>query len=304
MGDVTFGVKVSEELKKQLEDLQKDSGLRTGKDFMQQLLNSYVLEKTKESIPAVAEDLKELQTLTQRINNIYLNLGYRIENINQAQEKEKQELLQSKDSIITDLQARIEILRAENDTLNNNYSEAVNIKIELDQRVNELTESNNNIKALIEEYKGKNDMLLSQLKQFEKYPEQLENAKGLLADSQSRNVELTNTIKNKDFAIEKLNSEVETVKQDKEKIVRELNTKHSTELEAVKEKAELLKDKAILELQKQQQQELQELQHKHTTEIEQYQAKYKQLLEQLEKVKTSTPKNNTAAVKTSHKPKV
>jgi len=70
MSDVTFGVKVPEELKLQIDNLIKDSGLRTGKDFMQSLINSYVLEKTKESLPEVAEDLKELQSLTQRIDNI------------------------------------------------------------------------------------------------------------------------------------------------------------------------------------------------------------------------------------------
>jgi hypothetical protein len=33
--DVTFRVKMPEKFKKQLEDLQKNSGLKIGKDFMQ-----------------------------------------------------------------------------------------------------------------------------------------------------------------------------------------------------------------------------------------------------------------------------
>ena len=43
--DVTFRVEMPEELKKQLEDLQKNSGLRTEKDFMQQLVNVYLVEE-------------------------------------------------------------------------------------------------------------------------------------------------------------------------------------------------------------------------------------------------------------------
>ena len=43
--DVTFRVKMPEKLKKQLEDLQKNSGLKIGKDFMQQLVNVYCLEE-------------------------------------------------------------------------------------------------------------------------------------------------------------------------------------------------------------------------------------------------------------------
>lgn len=169
MSDVTYGVKVPEELKKQLEDLQKDSGLRVGKDFVQQLVNSYVLEKTKENIPEVAEDLKELQILTQRINNIYLNLGYRIENVTKAQQEQQEKELSKKDSIISDLQNKIETTTEKKNIITEEYNIIVNKNDEYRTRVNELTESNNNIKALIEEYKRKNDMLLSDLQEFKEY---------------------------------------------------------------------------------------------------------------------------------------
>lgn len=134
MADTTFGVKVPEELKEQLQKLIGDSGL-TGKDFMQSIVNIYQVEKTKESMPLVAEDLKELQTLTQRINNIYINLGYRIDNIMQGKETEIGVQLQARENIIIDLQSKNESMKEEVEKINANYSNIVNINNELKQRL-------------------------------------------------------------------------------------------------------------------------------------------------------------------------
>lgn len=287
MSDVTFGVKVPEELKKQLEDLQKSSGLRTGKDFMQQLVNIYQVEKAKESIPVVAEDLKELQTLTQRINNIYLNLGYRIESINKAQEEEKTKMLKDKDSIIKNLQTKIEDLKDQNDNLNNDNSEKVNLINDLYQRVNQLTNSNDSIKALNDEYKSKIDTMAGIVEQYKGYKDTNEELNKLLADSQTRNIELDNSIKEKDIVIEKLNSELAMVKKANEKTVQELNTKHNEFIQSVKDKAELQREKEILELKSQHQEDKQELQNKYNKQIEEYQNKYKELLKELEQKKAS-----------------
>jgi DNA repair exonuclease SbcCD ATPase subunit len=303
MSDVTFGVKVPEELKKQLEDLQKNSGLRTGKDFMQQLVNTYQVEKAKDSIPVVAEDLKELQTLTQRINNIYLNLGYRIESINKTQEEEKTKILKDKDSIIQDLQAKVEDLQVKNNSLNNDNSEKVNLINELYQRVNQLTNGNDSIKALNDEYKSKIDTMAGIVEQYKGYKDTNEELNKLLADSQTRNIELDNSIKEKDIVIEKLNSEIVVVKKANEKTVQELNTKHNEFIQSVKDKAELQREKAILELKSQQQQEKEELQSKYNKEIEEYQNKYRELLKEMEQKKaprtTTTRKKQTSNTKTT-----
>ena len=44
MKDVTFGVKVPEDLRDEINGLMKDSGL-VGKEFMQQLVDVYMLEQ-------------------------------------------------------------------------------------------------------------------------------------------------------------------------------------------------------------------------------------------------------------------
>lgn len=286
MSDVTFGVKVPEELKRQLEELQKN--FRTGKDFIQQLVNIYQVEKTKESIPTVAEDLKELQTLTQRINNIYLNLSYRIEGINKVQEEEKQELLKSKDFIITDLQTKIETLKAENNALDNTCSNQVNSINDLYEKVNQLTQNNDSIKALNEEYKSKIDTMAGIVEEYKNYKITNEELNKLLADSQTKNVELNNNVKEKDYVIEKLSGEVDAIKKDTENKIQQLNTKHDEVIRVVKEKLEIENDRAILELKLHNQKEQQEIQHKYNQEIQEYQNKYKELLKELREKKPSS----------------
>ena len=58
-------------------------------------------------------------------------------------------------------------------------------------------------------------------------------------------------------------------------------------------------DKALLKLQKEQQEQLSQNQLKHNAEIQEYQSKYKSLLEELEKKKKPTPrvKKDSAAGK-------
>jgi len=289
MSDVTFGVKVPEELKLQIDNLIKDSGLRTGKDFMQSLINSYVLEKTKESLPEVAEDLKELQSLTQRIDNIYLNLGYRIDNITKAQQEQQQQLLGKKDSIILDLQGKIELLSTSKYSLIEENNNIVNLNNEHIQRVNELTEGNNNIKALNEEYKNKIDTMAGIVEEYKGYKVENETVKALLTSQQTDNIELKDSLKGKDFTVNGLNKDIEKLNKEHERAIIELGKsqeqlkdKHISDIEQVKDKASIIMDKALLELQKAQQAQLSLDQSKYNKEVQEYQNKYKALLEELE----------------------
>ena len=305
MADATFGVKMPEELKKQIENLIKDSGLRTGKDFMQNLINNYVVEKTKENIPDVAADLKELQTITQRTNDIYLNMGYRIENINKANEKESQEQLSKKDSIILDLQNKIESINFQNTTLEATSKTIINENKDQLQRVNELTESNNNIKALIEEYKSKNDMILGQLNKYEKYPDEIVSLKNEIVvvkdelfKAHSLNVTNESQLMSKDQTINSLKDKANILSVSIDNIKVQNNdeikkTKEESKIEVEKGIADTTKAKnaemreEIISLKEEQQEKIQSVQNEYTSKINEYQDKYKSLLDELEHFKAA-----------------
>lgn len=278
MSDVTFGAKVPEELKKQLEELQNDSGLRTGKDFMQQLVNCYVVEKTKKNIPQVAEDLKELQVLTQRINNIYLNLGYRIENVTKAQQEQQQLELNKKDSLISDLQSKLETINVEKDNITKSCDIIVNQNKEYLQRVNELTDSNDNIKALNEEYKRKNDDLLSIVGEYKQYKE--ENTK-----LQKEMDKIKSTLSIKDNTINELENSNKQF-NDKIKNDADMIIFYKDQSETSKNEIKNL-NKSILEKEKSHKEELGKLEEKSTIEISSYKEQIEILKEEIKDINIS-----------------
>lgn len=107
MSDVTFGVKVSEEMKNELSQLMKEHAL-SGKEFMSMLLASYRLDQAKDETTLFESDIIELQNLTKRIQSIFLNmtekskLTYKeeqnaLEKVIEAQQIEKEEVIKEKE---------------------------------------------------------------------------------------------------------------------------------------------------------------------------------------------------------------
>lgn len=296
-----FSVRMEQDDKEKLLQLIQESG-RSNKEFMSTLLSAYELNRAKVEIPEIAKDIEGLQAVTQRINDYYVNIGKRIEDMQKSKDIEF-----TKETEV--YKSRIETLKAENEKINNNftglqesYNNISNNYEDINKQLVQLHESLNDKTLLVEEYKQKNDTMTGLLNEYKQYKTEVEEYKKLLADSQSKNIELSSNVKEKDSIIEKLNNDVLAINNDKEKSLSEMNNKHIAELEAVKEKLELQKDKALLELKTQQQQQLEEVQNKHNSEIEQYQLKYKQLLEELEKSKkTSSTTHNKKAIPAQQK---
>lgn len=295
-----FSVRMEQDDKERLLQLIQESG-RSNKEFMSVLLSAYELNKAKIEIPDIAKDIEGLQAVIQRINDYYVNIGKRIEDVQKTKDIEFTKEVEIYKSRIETLKAENDKVKSEFEALQHSYNNICGNYDDVNKQLEQLQESLKDKNLLVEEYKQKNDTMTGLLKQYEKYPEELEKNKKLLEDAQLRlfNINSDLNVKNRDN--EQLSSDIAVLKHDKEKSIKELKLKHETiindlnnrhtrEIESIKEKMDLQKDKAILELQKQSQQQIQEIQEKHNVEIEQYQAKYKELLEQLEKIKTYTNK--------------
>ena len=304
MADVTWGVKVSEELKQQITELVDKEGIQS-KDFIQQMVNTYTLEKVKQSIPAMAEDLKELQTLTQRINNIYLNLGYRIENISKTQREEFTGALATKDTIIQGLQEKVNALNDKYDLFKDAYKTETEEKKEALDRITELTGIVETLNALVAEYKEKNNTLQGIVTEYKGYKEKNDTLRTAMDTQNNRIRDLEYDLQEATQSVSKFKVENTGLKDEFKTKIDSLNTQHGQQLEKnhteclmqlqnQKDKAENALNKALLEQEKQLQEKLQHVQEKHVKEIEQYQVKYKELLEKMEKLQerkeVSTPK--------------
>jgi chromosome segregation ATPase len=302
-----YGVKVPDELFQEASRLQKE--FNTGEEFLNALLSSFKFDKAKGKIPEIAEDFKELQALSLRIDNIYLNLAYRIQNISKIKDDEMMDKLQKKDSIIMSLQNNVDNLTTDKDTLTTAFNNAMEDKATLEKQVNQLTETNISNKELIEEYKNKIDMLTGMLSKYEKYPEEVERLKTALSGAQRGALENENLLNIKDQNINTLKDKVndltlsienikEQGKKEKEVLiiqhiaeVEELKSRHNTDIERAVQDVSRAKDaekrEVILQLKEEQQEKIQAVQNEYIGKISVYQEKYEKLLRELEELRAA-----------------
>lgn len=296
----TYAVKldgeVKEELQALLEGFKSDTGANAG-DFIKTLLEVYKTNKIVSKVSSADADIKELNTLTNRIYSIYSNLIERNNNSNDALQVEFTEQLSEKDNIINNLKSKIDSVQQDHEELQDIFNSTCDEKIELEQSNSQLKKLNDslelNISKLQEELIG-----LNELKEVnKKLSIDFEEHKKLLAAQQADNVKLQDSIKDKDITINQLNKNIEDNKNEYVKIVDRLKKDHAKEIINITDKLNMDKDKAILELKQIHQQEHEKLQEKYNNKINEYQTKYEKLFDdfkELEKAKaTHTPRKGT-----------
>ncbi|MFA9396839.1 MAG: hypothetical protein ACERKV_01145 [Clostridiaceae bacterium] len=295
-----FSVRLDEQDKDKLLELISESG-KNNKEFMGTLISAYQLNKAKAEMPDIAKDIDGLEALTKRINQYYLNIGMRISDIQKSKDMEYE-----KD--MTDYNEKISYLLDKNAKLENEvdstivaYNNLHNEAEDLNKKILQLEEIRDNNRSLISEYKDKNDTLTGLLNEYKKYKDEIKEYKKLLSDSQSKNIDLENIIKEKDLELSSLSKDNENLKISNEKAMEDMKSRyedetlhiaanHKDEIEKIKDKAALEMDKALLLKDKEHQKEIEGIQIKHNLEIAEYQAKYKELLNGLEKLKSKPTK--------------
>jgi hypothetical protein len=203
-----FSVRMETDDKEKLIELIQESG-RSSKEFMGILMGAYELNKVKLDIPEVAEDINHLEALSNQINNIYVNMAKRIKSIDESKTLQFDKDMEIYKSKIESLKTENEGLRIGKEDMAITLQESSNYNEELKKQVkqfNEIMESN---KALIQEYKEKNDTLAGLVTEYKGFKTENETIKCLLADSQARNIDLGNKIINKDIEVDTLKTKLE-----------------------------------------------------------------------------------------------
>ncbi len=265
MADVTFGVKVPEELKNELSELMKDSTL-SGKEFMGMLLASYKLEKAKEENSLFEGDLKELQTLLKRVQGIYTHmieksqLGYQeqlkeIEKKIEEQVAEKEEILlehKKTKEILEDAEKKEFSQLQEIEALKSKLSDVVKEKEQVQQQLN-------NHLLLHTKFEEEVTLLKEQVTGYKRLELEIEERNNENGKLKNRNDELASEIW---F----LQREVEKLKEEK----NQLETKQQQELTQLKDKQELQLRNELLEQKLSFKEEISHLKEQITKEKEAY----------------------------------
>jgi chromosome segregation ATPase len=292
----TYAVKldsvVKQELQGLLEGYKEDTGATAG-EFIKTLLEVYKTNKIVSRVSSTDADIKELNALTSRIYTIYSNLIERNNNGTNALQQEFSEQIKEKDLSIDALKTKLEELKENYDMLQSAFNDACKDKETIENRNAELQELNSSYKLNISKL-NQELVSLQELKSINsKITNELNATKELLTKQQADNISLTDTIKHKDYSIDHLNETIENNKKEHMNTLDRLSKDHESNIQSLKDKLYLERDKAILELKQLHQQELEKLQNKYNADISKYNSEYKKVLEELEKSRQSHKRNNS-----------
>lgn len=297
MADTTYAVKVSDELKEKLQKLVDESG-QSSKDFFADMVSQFELANAKKQAPILSADIDELVKLTTRINNIFINVGERVLNLQETYQLEAENQMKEKESLISLLQQQVESLKrdavqtedqvnalmADNETLR---KEKIEAEKKYTSEIGQLKEMNLKNDEIISGHSEKINTLSGLINKYQVYADENETLKQKAVETQR--------------AVEKLqqnNERLNTLLAEKERQIKnmqdghgarldEMTQKHSEDMERQKEKFELEKDRALLEQREQYNSELDDVR-------DMYQEKINQLLQIGSKPKRETKKKGEA----------
>lgn len=257
--DKTFGVKVSEEMYEKARLVIDASGV-SSKDWFEKAVALYEMNSIKQGSSDYTQDLSELETHTTRMYELIVNMIQRSVYLKDNAVKEIANKLESKEAIINDLQQKTVELKTDL-TMKNEETEILNKQV---QQLEESFETNqkmlDNNQALITEYKEKNDVLNGLVAQYKGYGDENETLKAQLSEVQTT---LTSRAANAEQRAEELAKLIEEAKNAAERAKKQ----YEEALQMTLDKKDLEREKALVELERQQQEKLANQNIKHNEEI-------------------------------------
>ena len=259
MADKTFGVKVSDEMYEKAKLIIETSGV-SSKEWFEKAVSLYELNSIKQGASDYTQDLTELEHHTTRIYDLIVNMIQRSVYLKDHAVKEISEKLDSKEAIITDFQMKLAELKEDLKTKTTMLADYETIEATLNEQLkaSELNLANN--QALIAEYKEKNDTLSGLVAKYQAYADENEQlkvdvAKAIAAASETKQVA--------DSQVLKLQNELAEI----QKAVEEAKIKYEDTLKLALERKDLEREKALVELERQQQAQVATLNEQHNEQI-------------------------------------
>lgn len=273
MADAVFSVRIDEELKNRFLELAQQNGINN-KDLMQMMLTQFELGQLSTGSDQFTQDIDELQRLTKRMADIYINMVERVqlrelENKN----KENQQLYQQEEEIAR-LKEQLLQLEEKERQIQQLKDQVKGLK----QEVGLQKEEQRNLKDLNDLLREKNSELE---KRFVEVEVKIETANSALEEL----TKLRALIEDKEDEVRRLSSRIRVIEDEKEEQKDKFLEKMNQNQVAMEQEFELLKRKQTLELQ-----ELRLLlQQEHGEKVEKlkegYEAKVMSLVEENEGLK-------------------
>ena len=234
-----LGIRLDTEERKRFDEFVGEEG-KNNKDFLNTLLNLYELNKGKVKNINLVGDIDVLEGYTNKIHQAFINIIDKLESQKGDISENSQKNLQIYKDKVSDLQNEIDSVTLLNSMNEEKLIILSNDNTSLKEQHNQLQESSQDKLTIIKEYQGKNDTLTGILEEYKQYKVEVEQYKKSLADAQSKNIELKDSIKDKNFTVNNLSKDIENLKEDHEKVINgltksqeQLKDKHIEDIEAV-----------------------------------------------------------------------
>ena len=243
-----FQAKVSDELYETLDKLKSNFDGTAGQ-FVERMVEAYQLSQLKYGDSLLKEEIETLESLTNRINNLLISADEKVRTRLEDKEIEAAKAQEENQLSIKEKREKIQELEAERLELKTKLGLEEEARKKLEGEVKELQKQSSIAEDLVVEYKGKNDMLLSDLKE---YKEDREENKKLKIQIQEQEVlykeetqKLLDQLKGLDEVISTLNKENASLKERHARDIEDLESKHSRTLEDVQLKADMKLEKEL-----------------------------------------------------------
>lgn len=249
MADKTLGIKVTEEVYEKAQATIAMSGL-TAKDWLEKAVALYEINSLKDGISGdYSNDLAELEVHTTRIYTLISNMVARSTYLKDHAVKEVTDKLEGKESIISELQEQNKSLKATISALEEQQKLANENTISLEEKLTSMQNALQNNQALIDEYKEKNDTLNGLVTKYSSYADDNERLKAEMATTK---VDLTERA----VAAEKANEQLVNHLKEAENLLIKTKDQHQTELSMLSEKKDIEREKALVALERANQEQL------------------------------------------------
>ncbi|MBW9148093.1 hypothetical protein K2F40_03760 [Clostridium sp. CM028] len=260
--DAILSVRISDELKQKFNELAQSEGINN-KELMEQVVKYYELNRAREGDSAMSEDIKELQTITSRMADIYINIVER-NNIKALEVKNihRNELIDNNKEN-EKLKGEITLLKEDNkkiSSLGKDLSDAKHITKELQENIKNLKTLNNMQEEKILSLANTNEKYI-------KFEDEIIELKTSLDKSLNENMQLKNELLSKKAEQDKLIKQIDELNQINKNKIDELQIKAKQDVEIQRERTSFEMDKELLKLKEGQQIKTQELQESFNEKI-------------------------------------
>ena len=277
MADKTLGFKVTDEMYDKTKLIIEASGI-SSKEWLEKAVALYEMNSIKQGSSDYTQDLNELEHHTTRIYELIVNMIQRSVYLKDHAVKEISEKLESKEAIISDFQQQIAKLKEELTHQKTQNAALQELETELTEKLksSDVTLANN--QALIAEYKEKNDTLSGLVAKYQAFAEENEQLKAEFAKAQADLIKELH-------AAESTTGNLQTELTELKKASAEDQKKQEDRLKLALERKDLEREKALVELERQQQAQVATLNKQHNEQLRNLYAELADLRKQNEEAR-------------------